>query len=101
MNRRTSTTSNAESGISLIEVMLAVAILTICSLGMIGLFPAATATNNRNKIDSTTAMLAGAIIEQVNSTLIGSGTASLTDCAGTTWTINTAPGGANLNGTNI
>jgi hypothetical protein len=41
-------------------------------------------------------MLANAVIEQVNSTLVGSGTANLTDCHGTNFTIETAPGGATL-----
>ena len=92
---------NSQSGVSMIEVLMAGAILTICSIGMIALISTAIATNNRNKVDSTTTMLAGAIIEQVNSTLVGSETASLTDCAGTVWTINTAPGGASLSGSSV
>ena len=92
---------NSQSGISVIEVMMAGVILTICSIGMIGLISVAIATNNRNKVDSTTAMLAGSVIEQVNSTLVGSEAASLTDCAGTTWSINTAPGGASMSGSGI
>src|SRR5262249_1083202 len=39
--------------------------------------------------------------EQVNSTIIGGGTSGLTDCAGNSWTINTAPGGAALSGSAI
>jgi hypothetical protein len=92
---------NPESGISMIEVLMAGTILTICSIGMVALVSTSIATNNRNKVDSTTTMLAGSIIEQINSTIIGSETASLTDCAGTVWTINTAPGGADLSGSNI
>ena len=41
-------------------------------------------------------MLTNAVIEQVNSTLVGSGTAQLSDCQGTIFTIATAPGGAAL-----
>jgi hypothetical protein len=85
----------------MIEVLLAGTILTICSIGMVALVSTSIATNNRNKVDSTTTMLAGSIIEQINSTIIGSETASLTDCAGTVWTINTAPGGASLSGSSI
>ena len=92
---------NPQSGMSLIEVMLAAAILTICSLGMIGLIGGSIASNTRNKFDSTTTMLAQSIIEQINSTVIGSETASLTDCSGTVWEINTAPGGAELDGDKI
>jgi hypothetical protein len=57
--------------------------------------------NNRNKVDSTQTMLAESVFEQVNSTIIGSGSSALTDCDGTTWTINTQKGGAALNGAGI
>ena len=90
-----------EAGISMIELMLAGVILVVCSLGMIGLIVGSIATNSRNKIDSAQTMLAGSILEQINSTLIGSGTTTLTDCAGTSFTINTAAGGANLSGGKI
>jgi Tfp pilus assembly protein PilV len=81
----------------MIEVVMAGAVLIIGSLSMIGLIVASIATNNRNKVDSTQTMLAEAIIEKVNSTLIGTNTTQLTDCAGNTYTIDTIPGGANLN----
>ena len=90
-----------QAGVSMIELMMAGAILVIASLGMIGLIVGSIATNNRNKIDSTQTMLAGSILEQINSTLIGSGTSTLTDCAGTSFTVNTAAGGANLSGGKI
>ncbi len=85
----------------MIELMMAGGILVITSMGMIGLIVGSIATNNRNKIDSTQTMLANAILEQINSTLIGTGTSSMTDCAGTTWTINTAAGGATVSGAAI
>jgi competence protein ComGC len=90
-----------EAGASLIEVMLAMLILVITSISILGLISVAIATNNRNKIDSTGAMLAQSVVEQIKATIIGSGTSSLTDCAGTLHTINTAPGGANLTGSVI
>jgi hypothetical protein len=37
------------------------------------------------------------VAEQIQSTVIGSGTTTLRDCANTSFTINTAPGGAALN----
>ena len=92
---------NSEAGVTIVETLMAGAILVIGSLSMLTLIVDAIATNNRNRIDSTQTMLATSILEQINSTLIGSGTSSLTDCAGTTWTINTAPGGANLSGAAI
>ena len=41
----------------MVEVMLASAILLISSLSIIALILTSIATNNRNKLDSTTAML--------------------------------------------
>jgi hypothetical protein len=97
---------SSEAGISLIETMMAGAILVIGSLSMIGLIINSIATNNRNKIDSTQTMLTEAILEQINSTVIGSGSSDLQDCAGNTWSINTTVPlsgtvGAALNGAAI
>jgi len=90
-----------ESGISMIEVMVATLVMAICSLGVVGLVSASIATNSRNKLDSTGTMLTQAVVERVKSTIIGSGTSSLVDCDGTTWTIDTSPGGAALSGSAI
>ncbi len=79
----------AQVGITLIEVMIAGAILTICALGVIGMIGTAIASNARNKHDSTKTMLAEAVAEQVSSTLIAGTNANLSDCAGTLYTINT------------
>jgi hypothetical protein len=87
-----------ERGFSLIELMFGVMTLTIGALGAYGIIIAAVASNSRNLMDSTMAMLTDAVIEQVNSTLVGSGQAFLTDCRGTSFTINTAPGGATVTG---
>src|SRR5678815_5885792 len=89
------------AGIGVIEVLVATLVLMICSLGIVGMISAAIVTNNRNKLDSTGTMLTQAIIERVKSTIIGSGSSSLVDCTGTTWTIDTSPGGAALSGANI
>jgi hypothetical protein len=95
-----------QAGISMVELMMAGVILVVTSLGMIGLIIGSIATNNRNKMDSTQSMLSTSILEQINSTFIGSGTSTLTDCAGTTWTIDTTvplagSAGATLSGTAI
>ena len=55
-------------------------------------------SNSHSLQDSTMTMLTNAVIEQVNSTLVGSGTANLTDCKGSNFTIATAPGGAAVRG---
>ena len=90
-----------QSGITIIETMMAAFILVIGSLSMVGLIVRSIATNNRNKLDSTQMMLATAIAEQIDSTIIGSGQSNLADCTGTTHTIDTIPGGANLSGGNV
>jgi hypothetical protein len=84
-----------------IEVLVATLVLMICSLGIVGMISASIVTNNRNKLDSTGTMLTQAVIERVKSTIIGSGTSSLVDCTGTTWTIDTSPGGAALSSEKI
>jgi Tfp pilus assembly protein PilV len=100
------TLRNSEAGITLIETMMAGAILVIGSLSMIGLIINSISTNNRNKIDSTQTMLAESILEQINSTLIGTASSILIDCAGNTWTVNAAVpvagyAGARLSGSAI
>ena len=46
-------------------------------------------------------MLAQSVVQQIKATLIGAGEASLTDCDGNAWVIDTTPGGAALAGTSI
>ena len=98
---------NPESGATLIEVLIATLILIIGTLSIMGVVAASIATNNRNKIESTGTMLAQSVVEQIKATIIGSGSSSLTDCAGTTFTINTAtaangaPAGAAVSGSYI
>ena len=88
---------SSQKGVTMIETLIAGGILAIISLGMAGLILVSIAANNRNKIDSTQTMLAEAIVEHVNSTLIGTQQSVLTDCAGNSHTIDTLPGGASLN----
>jgi hypothetical protein len=92
---------NPQSGITMIETLMAAFILIVGSLGMIGLIVKSIATNNRNRLDSTQMMLATSIAEQINSTIIGSGQSNLVDCAGVSHTIDTALGGATVSGGNI
>lgn len=97
----THSSKDSQAGSTLIELMIASLILVIVSLGILPLLAMAIATNGRNRVDSTGTMLANAIIEQIKSTRIGSETASLTDCGGTNWAINTALGGSNVSGAGI
>jgi Tfp pilus assembly protein PilV len=96
------TRRKSQAGITIVETMFASFILVVGSLSMVGLIFRSIATNNRNKIDSTQMMLATSLAEQIDSTIIGSGSSSLVDCAGTSHTIDTQDGlGANLSGEDI
>ena len=87
---------HSEAGISMLEVLIASALMAICSLSLMALIGSSIASNTRNKFDSTTTMLVQSVVEQIAATVVGSGTSTLTDCNGTAWTINTAPGGATV-----
>jgi prepilin-type N-terminal cleavage/methylation domain-containing protein len=87
---------SSDDGFTLVELLIASIVMTVAGLGAYGVIIMAINANARSAHESTSAMLANAVIEQVNSTLVGSGTANLTDCHGTNFTIATAPGGASL-----
>jgi len=70
----------------------------VAGLGAYAVVIMAVNASSSSGRESTMAMLSNAVIEQVNSTLVGSGTATLSDCDGTSFTISTAPGGAPLKG---
>src|SRR5437870_2956911 len=53
------------SGITLIELLIASTLLMICSLGSIGLIVTCIGTNTRNRYDRTEAMLTQSLIEQI------------------------------------
>lgn len=87
---------SSSAGFALVELLIASVVMTVGGLGAYGIILMAVAANSRSLHESTMTMLTNAVIEQVNSTLVGSGTAHLSDCRGTTFTIATAPGGAEL-----
>jgi hypothetical protein len=89
-------TQDWQAGISMIEVLIASTLMMICSLSLMALIGSSIASNTRNKFDSTTTMLVQSVVEQIAATVVGSGTSTLTDCNGTAWAINTAPGGATV-----
>ena len=90
-------TKRSDAGVTLIETLMAGAILVIGSLSLVGLIVGSIVTNNRNKIDSTQTMLAQSIAEHVNSNLIGDAQSTIIDCEGTVHSIDTYVGGGNLN----
>lgn len=99
--RRHKTSTNPQAGLSMIELMIAAAVVVVGFMATLGLVLTAIASNNRNRMDSTGTMLAQAVVENVSSVLVGSGTDNLTDCGGNTWTIDTAIGGAAVSGSQI
>jgi Tfp pilus assembly protein PilV len=97
---------NLESGMTLIELMIAAVVLIFGMLSIMGLLMLAIGNNGRSKIDSTATMLSQVVVEQVSAKLAGGGPGSITDNAncnntGNIWTINEQPGGAKLSGGKI
>jgi prepilin-type N-terminal cleavage/methylation domain-containing protein len=88
-----------EKGMSLIELMIAMLVLAT-GLGAITILLAGSiASNNRSSKDSTATMLAQMVVEQISAQHVYStATITITDCAGTAWTVGTTPG-ASPNGT--
>src|SRR5947208_14728845 len=100
---------SSESGMTLIELMIASVVLIFGMLSIMGLLMLAIGNNGRSKIDSNATMLTQVVLEQVSAKLAGGGPGSITDnsaCGagpGTTWVLNESaiPGGANLVGGKI
>lgn len=93
---------NAESGMTLVELMMALLILAIGLGALINVLVVAVATDNKNSKDTSSTLLAQMVIEQISAQHPNSNAAiSVTDCAGNTWTISTtggsSPGGAGAN----
>jgi prepilin-type N-terminal cleavage/methylation domain-containing protein len=79
-----------QCGISLIELMIAMAILTIGVLGCMSLIITAIATNGRNRYQSSSTTAAQMITEKIMSVPANtSPTLSFTDCSGTAQNLNT------------
>jgi Tfp pilus assembly protein PilV len=87
-----------EDGLTFIELLMAMTLLTVGLCAIMGLIAVAMASNNRNKKDTTAILLAQNVVELLANVpaSVDNRTITLTDCAGTNWTILTAPGGAPL-----
>src|SRR5437870_9072773 len=82
---------SGERGSLLIETLIAMIVLAIGLGGLFSLLAASMYTNHRTGADTRSTMLAEHVIEQIDSQLAKqSAPLSITDCAGTAWTINTA-----------
>lgn len=89
---------------SLIELMIAMLVLATGLSAVTIMLAGAMASNNKNSRDMSATLLSQMVMEQISSQHVYSNaTINITDCAGNSWTIATAPGavgtgnGATLN----
>lgn len=109
MLKRINRRKHSESGMTVVELMIAGVVLVFGMLSIMGLLALAVGNNGRSKVDSTATMLTQAVVEQISAVLAGGGPGSITDCkgAGQTWVIDTTSGappngwGANIKGSGI
>jgi prepilin-type N-terminal cleavage/methylation domain-containing protein len=78
-----------QRGMTLIELMIALTVLTVGLLALMGLFSVAIASNNRNKLDTGGTFAAQAILETIAAQPAGTDV-SMTDCVGNNITVKTA-----------
>ena len=92
------------AGMSMMELMVAMAVLAVGMTAVTALFHSAILTNNRAKVDTNATMLAQTVLEKIAAQpATQNATISLTDCGGTptTWTIATAGAAAPGNGATV
>ena len=93
-------TANMARGFSLIEVMVAMAVLVVGLLGGIVVIAVASANDGRSRLHSTAVTLAESTMEKIVAipqNALGTGAETkMTDCAGNSFMIETAPGGSDL-----
>ena len=97
-HRRVRQGRSLEAGLTFIELLMAMTLLIVGLSAIMGLIGVAMSTNNRNKKDTTAILLTQNVMELLANVpaTVDNRTITLTDCAGTNWTITTAPGGAPL-----
>lgn len=87
-------------GFSLIELMIAMAVLAVGLLGGIVVIAVATANDGRSKLHTTAATMASSTMEKIlaipKKAVGPAAQTKVTDCAGNTFTIETAAGGSPL-----
>ncbi len=98
---------SGQSGVTMIELMIAGMVMVVGFLGMMILITTAIATNNRNKMDTNATLAAQMVLEEIRSDVQTGYAPSITDCANQAWNIglgsNTigASTGAPLSGATI
>jgi prepilin-type N-terminal cleavage/methylation domain-containing protein len=82
--------TRSQRGMTLIELMIALTVLTVGLAALLGLLMTAIATNNKNQLDTGATLAAQAVLESIAAQPDGNNV-SLTDCAGNVTTVKTAP----------
>jgi prepilin-type N-terminal cleavage/methylation domain-containing protein len=89
MNRRSKI--RKQTGFSLIELLIALTVMTIAMLALAILFGTAVATNQRSKIDTTSTMLSQTVIDAIGAQAPNATAKfNIVDCAGNNVSINPA-----------
>src|SRR5947207_5571577 len=84
-----------QRGFSLIEMMIAMVVLAVGLGALTILFTTAMYTNTKSNKDTTATMLAQTVMEQIDAqSTNGAANFNITDCQGTAWLVNMAPGAA-------
>jgi Tfp pilus assembly protein PilV len=86
---------------TLIELLIAMTVLVVGLLAVVGMLATAISDNSKSRTDTTSMMLAQAVIEDVGAAYLGNNDTQLKDCKGSTFAITALPGGAKLNGASI
>jgi prepilin-type N-terminal cleavage/methylation domain-containing protein len=87
-----------EQGMTLIELIIAMAVLAVGVLALLALITVAMRNNNRSKLDTGGTMVAQVVIEALSAQSSPSQNVTVTDCSNTPQTLSGAPGsGAALN----
>ena len=96
-------TRESQRGVTLIELMIAMLVLSVGLGALFTLISVALASNNKNSKDTSATLLAQMVIEQISSQHPNStATITVTDCANNSWTVATAAGAApNGTGANL
>jgi Tfp pilus assembly protein PilV len=93
MNMRTACKSKGKQrGTSLIEMMIAILVLTVDLIGTIALASVALNSDTRSKRDSTSSAMAEMVAGQISAIPVGGSlnSVTVTDCAGNSLTVNTS-----------
>ncbi len=78
-----------QRGMTLIELMIALTVLTVGLAALLGLLSVAIASNTRNKLDTGGTFAAQAVLETIAAQPAGTDV-TMTDCAGNSITVKTA-----------